>query len=264
MIGDTANPEMLPRHTLLQGIMTSVNATNHKYSTLMKPGINPQPIPYFGDPLTARVATFGVNPSATELTWARWPMAGLTWQQLDARLVNYFRNPAAPPHPWFDAYERVFKKLSHSYRTDAVHLDLSSRATKSMGSVDPKAFIEMVVADMGWFLSALALAKNLKAAIMSGSVTKKYYFDEFLRAHLPPSHRLTLRQALETKPRGATALYDLVGPGFKIPVFFVGTSPSSRTGGTRFVSEVDRNLAALQAAGFKPRQRAFQALPDAG
>jgi hypothetical protein len=66
------------RKALLRHVVTEVNAfnaTNQQYAKakLFPPDINPQPILYFGDPLTAEFATFGANPSADELTWKRWP-----------------------------------------------------------------------------------------------------------------------------------------------------------------------------------------------
>ncbi|MGO9097795.1 MAG: hypothetical protein ACLQGV_21540 [Bryobacteraceae bacterium] len=112
-------------------------------------------------------------------------------------------------------------------------------------------FRQMIAADMQWFLSTLALCRNLKAAIMSGSVTGKCYFDEFLQAYLPPLHSLKLRRLLGPKDRGATALYDFVGPEFNVPVLFVRTSPSDpRDKGARLASEAQSNLSTLKAAGF--------------
>ena len=156
-----------------------------------------------------------------------------------------FRSPA---HPWFDGYEKCLNILGHSYQTNAVHLDLSPRATKAMRSADRTLFLQMIAADMQCFLSALALCGNLKAAVMSGSVTGKYYFDEFLTAHLPSAYSLKIRTRLGHGPRGATALYDLTGPGLNVPVFFCGTSPSGDRG-VRLAGEIRRNLTLLKAAG---------------
>jgi hypothetical protein len=238
--------------------------------------INSQPIPYFGDPLTAEFATFGVVPSAAELTWSRWPQANMTVEQLDTRLVEYFKKPVVPPDDWFDGYERppntlgadkALNLLGHSYRNDAVHLDLSPRATVSRSTVARQArekritkddyngfverFRELVAADTQWFLAVLALCRNVKAAIMAGSITNdpRDYFDRFVEAHLPQSHSLALRQCLGPKGRGATALYALVGPQLNIPVLFVSASPSGDKG-VRLASEVQRHLATLRASGF--------------
>lgn len=265
------------RQALLQRVVTEVNAvniTNQQYAAakLFPPDINPQPILYFGNPLTAEFATFGVNPAAGELTWSRWPNPTMTVQQLDIRCVEYFKTPTVPPNDWFDDYEKPLNSLGpdkalnflgHSYRTDTVHLDFSPRATvprttasKKLTKPNYNIFVQhlrqMVVSDLQWFLSALALCRNVKAAIMAGSVTNanRDYLDKFLQAHLP-SHSLTLRQPLGVKGDSGppTALYDLVGPGLSIPVFFVSRGPSLDHG-TKVAREVRRNLCILKKAGF--------------
>jgi len=262
------------RRALLGQVVTGCKATNHEYARLMSSDINPQPILYFSDPLTAEFATFGINPSAAELRWSRWPEANLTVQQLDTRLVNYFKNPMVPPNDWFDGYEkpssslgpdRALNLLRHSYRVDTVHLDFSPRATVARSTVsrqlkekkittdDYNSFVErlreMVAADLQWFLSALALCRNVKGAIMAGAVTNdsRDYLDRFLQAHLPPSHSLKLRRLLESKRRtGGTALYDLLGPQLSIPVLFVSASPSGDKEGVKLAKEVQKNLGILR------------------
>ena len=71
-----------------------------------------------------------------------------------------------------------------------------------------KRFLEMVITDLQWFVSALALCSSVKAAIMSGTVTKEHYFDEFLCKYLPQGHCLKLKTPFGTGP-GATALDEL-------------------------------------------------------
>lgn len=258
------------RQTLLQQVVTAVTATNPQYSNLIPANINPQPILYFGDPLTAEFATFGVNPAAAELAWSRWPVANLPVLQLDARLVDYFKKPVVPPNDWFDGYEspsnglagnKALNLLGHSYRIDTVHLDFSPRATvprstaaKKLSKPDYKVFVQlfrqMVAADLHWFLSALAICRNLKAAIMAGSVTndRRDYLDAFLQSHLPSSHSLRLRQLLGPKGPGATALYDLVGPQSSIPLLFFRCSPSGDNG-VQLASEIQSHLSTLKSAG---------------
>lgn len=261
------SPTTEMRREILQQVAAEVNATNQRYAgaRLFPPDINRQPILYFGDPLTATFATFGVNPAAAELTFQRWPNPQMKIEELDARKVSYFRNPDVPPDDWFDSYEapgKALNLLGHSYKTDTVHLDFSPRATiprttaaKKLSKPENKLFVqrlrEMVAADFPWFISTLALCSNLKAAIMAGSVTndRRDYLDRFLRAHLPPAHSLNLRQFLEPERPGATALYDLVGPRLNLPVLFVSTSPSGDRG-VRLASEVKRNLGVLKQAGF--------------
>jgi hypothetical protein len=243
----------LNRHTLLAQVVSGVAATNSQFAALLKPGITAHPILYFGDPTTAQIATFGVNPSADEFARGRWPTT-VTFPQLDSRLVNYFNNPSAPPHRWFDGYDdpatngKALNLLGYSYRSNAVHLDLSPRATRAMRSADRALFLQMVSGDMRWFLSLLVLCPNLKAAIMSGSVTNAHYIDEFLCKYLPTGYDLKLRIPFSAG-RGATALYDLSGPGFSFPVFFCGTSPSGDKG-VRLATEVGKAMPHLKAAGF--------------
>jgi hypothetical protein len=129
-----------------------------------------------------------------------------------------------------------------------VHLDLSPRATKSMGSVDRTQFLQMIESDLKWFLRSLGFCHNLKAAIMAGSVTGRYYFDEFLLAKLPKPFAITQRIRFELKPRGATALYDLRGPNLNVPVLFCCKSPSGDEG-VFLKSEVNRLQAELVDAG---------------
>jgi len=234
----------------LQQLIDNVTATNTQYAALLKPGVNTCPIPYFGNWTTAEFATFGVNPSATEFSGNRWPDSAAGAARLNDRLVNYFSNPVVPAHRWFHGYEKCLNILSHSYQADTVHLDLSPRATRGMGSVDRDLFIGMVAADLRWFISSLKLCQRAKAAIMSGSVTGRYYMDELLKRHLPEPYTLRLRQRLEDRVRGATSLYELVGPGINMPVLFCSTSPSG-DGGVRLKAEVERTLMELRAAGFQ-------------
>jgi hypothetical protein len=111
-----------------------------------------------------------------------------------------------------------------------VHLDLSPRATNSIGSVARTQFLQMIESDLKWFLRSLGLCHNLKAAIMAGSVTGRYYFDEFLLAKLPKPFAITQRIRFELKPRADTELYDLRGPNLNVPVLFCGKSPSGDEG----------------------------------
>ena len=273
------------RQALLQQVLTQVNAvntTNQQYAAakLFPPDINHQPLLYFGDPMTAEFATFGANPSARELTWKRWPNPNMTVQELDAWSVSYFNNH---PHPWFGSYEEIrngaspkaLNLLGRSYRTDTVHLDFSPRATvarSTMGSrlkakkitrAEYDTFVqryrEMEAADLPWFLSALTLCQNVKAAIMAGSVgndPKKDYLDILLQdtlhqAHLPYSLKQRPVQLLEPEecPGRASALCDLVGPNLSIPVLFVSASPSYNRG-AKVARVVQLNLGVLKNAGF--------------
>jgi len=130
------------------------------------------PLLYWGDPVCARFATFGLIPSADEFRKSRqWPDS-MSLAQLDDRSVNYF-NHSVPPNDWFDRYDdRVNKDkalniLCHSYQSDTVHLDLTPRAMIAVGKVNEKwslrkRFLEMAISDLRWFVSALALSAPSK------------------------------------------------------------------------------------------------------
>jgi len=237
------------RLDLLKAAAEGLNETEARFTSLLRTGVNTHPLLYFGDPISARFATFGVNPSAAEFTPSRWPKSTMSNEELDKRSVDYFKNPDVPPHPWFDGYEKALKQLGHSYKTDTVHLDLSPRATKSMGSVDRKQFLQMIESDMKWFLQSLGLCRDLQAVIISGSVTGKYYFDEFLLAKLTNPFGFKLRTQLGAQKRGATALYDISGPNLNVPVLFCCKSPSGDKG-VFLMNEVKRLRAELLGAGF--------------
>jgi hypothetical protein len=72
-----------------------------------------------------------------------------------------------------------------------------------MGSVDRTQFLQMIESDLKWFLRPLGLCHYLKGAIIAGSVTGRYYFDEFLLVKLPRPFAITQRIRFELKPRGA-------------------------------------------------------------
>jgi hypothetical protein len=83
------------------------------------------PIPFFGNPATAQVATIGVNPSSDEFDEQRGWASVTTTRQWKLRLRDYFRHPV-PPHEWFEPWRTGLAVLGLSYEDgSAVHLDLS-------------------------------------------------------------------------------------------------------------------------------------------
>jgi len=110
----------------------SVLETDHLFSENYVPDRHTEPIPFFGDPSQARVLTIGVNPSAAEFIGDRWPTAELTPEDLTDRLCSYFVRQHPPAHPWFESWTEALTLLDCDYRQNAAHLDLSSRATKSV------------------------------------------------------------------------------------------------------------------------------------
>ena len=133
------------------------------------------PIPFFGNPATALVATVGVNPSSGEFTEdRRWPDVSErnrgAWK---ARLKKYFGH-STPAHDWFDPWRIGLELLGVSCEAGtAAHLDVSYRPTKAMlknPSIDPLEFRQMVERDVAWFFKLLLLCRNLRLLLTFGPI----------------------------------------------------------------------------------------------
>jgi hypothetical protein len=131
------------------------------------------PIPFFGNPATALVATVGVNPSAGEFALDRdWADVKNThdWK---LRLRDYFRHDV-PAHEWFEPWRIGLALLGVSYEEGtAAHLDLSYRATTAMltnPKTDPAEFRRMVEHDAALFFQLLLLSPNLRLILTFGPI----------------------------------------------------------------------------------------------
>jgi GNAT superfamily N-acetyltransferase len=238
------------RVSLLESLMKTFASTKATTYLRLQPDVATHPIPYFGDPGTAVIGTIGVNPSDGEFRGRGWP-GTLDSAALEDRLTSYFK-AETPQHPWFRGWERVLNLLGHSYIRDAVHLDLSPRATVRMSEADPALFRQMVAHDMNWFLSCLEVSPHLKCLMMAGGVTN-IYISQFLRRYLPPGYSIAAGPTLPFSGAraGAAKFFILRTPKREIPVFFYGVSPSKDRGrGDVLVNEVEKHLDALKAAGF--------------
>jgi GNAT superfamily N-acetyltransferase len=238
------------RTSLLKSLMKTVASTNATTYLSLQPDVPTHPIPYFGDPGSAVIATIGVNPSDGEFRGRGWPST-LDAAALDHRLTAYFKGQT-PPHPWFRGWERALKLLDHSYYRDAVHLDLSPRATVRMTDADPQLFRQMVEHDMRWFFSCFEMSPHMKCLMMAGGVTN-IYISEFFRRHLPSGYSVATGPTLPLSGGGAGAakLFTLHAPKRTFPVFFYGVSPSKDQGrGDRLVAEVKEHLETLKTVGF--------------
>jgi hypothetical protein len=131
------------------------------------------PIPFFGNPATALVATVGVNPSSQEFDASRrWPVVMKAnrgaWKR---RLKSYF-NHATPADDWFDPWTFGLAMLGVSYvEGTAAHLDVSYRPTKAMlknPMTDRVEFRRMVERDAAWFFRLLLLCRNLRVLLTFG------------------------------------------------------------------------------------------------
>jgi len=150
------------------------------------------PLPFFGDPGKAVVATVGVNPSATEFQ----PMRNWNAIKNDAdwviRLRTYFRH-AVPPHEWFGPWREGLEMLRVSYESGlATHLDISYRATTAMvknPKTDRVEFRRMVEQDVAWFFKLLPLCPRLKGLFVFGPVVRNdgsfEGLAQFLRTRAP-------------------------------------------------------------------------------
>jgi hypothetical protein len=154
-------------------------------------GVN-WPMPFFGDPGKAVVATVGVNPAATEFSLERkWAeiKSETDWIQ---RLKTYFRNPI-PSHQWFEPWRVGLELLRMSYEMGtATHLDISYRPTIAMVK-NPKAdsaeFRRMAEQDVAWFFRLLPLCPRLKGLLIFGPIVRSdgscESLAQFLRTSAP-------------------------------------------------------------------------------
>ena len=152
------------------------------------------PIPFFGNPRTALVATVGVNPSSGEFKPER------EWGDVESvkdwkeRLRDYFQlRPPQSAHRWFEPWRAGLKLLGVSYEAGtASHLDVSYRATTAMlknPNTDAEEFRRMVERDVAWFFKLLLLCPNLRVLLTFGPVVRADSITEsltqFLKSHAP-------------------------------------------------------------------------------
>jgi hypothetical protein len=133
------------------------------------------PIPFFGNPRTAIVATVGVNPSSGEFKPERNWAAVLTKGDWKKRLKNYFTN-TTPQHKWFVSWRTGLKLLGISYEGGAAaHFDISYRPTKAMQknvTTDRREFRHMAERDVAWLFRLLPLSSKLRGLLVFGPVIR--------------------------------------------------------------------------------------------
>ena len=218
-------------------------ATQSRFAALYRADVVTHAVPFVGDITTATHITVGVNPSATEFIDRRWPCS-MTTVELANRLLAYFDSPV-PPHPWFAGWEAALSLLGVSYKAGAAHLDLSPRATASMGSTDQGAFAEMISQDIATFFAALSLCRSVRGLLLAGCVTKRWYAHHFLR-RAAPRFGFTLSELSSTTGQARTARLMLKGPSISLPVFFCSVSPSARQGVQLLHARVREHAAWIQ------------------
>lgn len=133
------------------------------------------PIPFFGNPATARVATIGANPSSEEFkSFRRWPRVTKAnrgaWKN---RLKTYFNHDFAADD-WFDPWTIGLALLDCSYKGGtAAHFDVSYRPTKAMltnPNTDRPEFRKMAERDVQWLFKLLPLCPKLRVLLTMGPI----------------------------------------------------------------------------------------------
>jgi hypothetical protein len=156
----------------LDQVLQNWNETRTQFSKNLKPR-SQWPIPFFGNPATATVATVGVNPSATEFAPDRnWKaIKGATEWKL--RLRDYFKCNI-PRHEWFTSWQLGLEFLDVTYEEGtAAHFDVSYRSTTAMlknPQTDPKEFRAMVENDVRWLFHLLPLCRDLRVLLIFGPI----------------------------------------------------------------------------------------------
>jgi hypothetical protein len=228
----------------VDGIVAYEAKTRGQFASLYRADVTAHPVPFFGNISKAVLLTVGVNPSATEFVGRNWPQR-IPSAELAARLHSYFDGAPVPPHPWFEAWEQALASLRLSYRAGLAHLDLSPRATISMGALDPAAFSEMVEQDVESFFGVLPLCREARGLVLAGCVTKRWYAHRFLQ-RVAPRFGFALSEKSATAGPAKTSLLRLTGPDLSLPVFFCSVSPSARQNRELLSMRVSENAATIR------------------
>lgn len=217
--------------TYVAKVAEDINATWPTFARFARPGVITYPIPFFGDIESAQVLTVGPNPSASEFVGRKWPVT-MNPATLTERLISYFTNASVPPYHWFDTWSESLACLGLSYRYGAAHVDLSPRATVAMGSpaaqADVKGFWQMIEMDAKWFFQILPLCRSVRALLIAGTVTKRWWINDFI-ARIAPFYHYQLSGQAESTDEGRVGFLRLTGPGCDLPVFYYSVSPSHNT-----------------------------------
>jgi hypothetical protein len=216
----------------IQRVIDHVRQSHSKFSEVTGDDLGTTPIPFFGDIEKAEILTVGVNPSTSEFKENRnWKKTNVTAEYLEARLRNYFRLSDPRFHHWFSPWEDSLKILNdHSYANRAAHLDFSPRATSTIPTDEPsrESFLEMVRSDLPLFFETILLCRSAKVLLLAGSVTKRYYMNEFLKEEAP-RWGFELQGDFQRQPGGNMHWrHELVSKtgALRMPVFFFSRGPA--------------------------------------
>ncbi len=217
---------------LLFEIVKNIKETDHIYKTQLYSKNITHPIPFFGNIEKAKIVTVGINPASSEFKVNRtWPQS-VDLEYLIERLKHYFNYPGIPPHSWFDVWEKALNHISISYYSgDAAHIDLSARSTINIGEIsEMELFENMIASDLREFFQLIYCCRNLRLLLIAGTVTKRYYINEFISKHCNQyGFKLVGDFKRKENPgRGKIYFHHLTGHDFDLPVFFCSVSPSAR------------------------------------
>jgi len=156
------------------------------------------PIPFFGNPSNALIATIGINPSSTEFHPDRSWSGVKTPRAWKVRLREYFKLQT-PPHPWFKPWIASLPVIACSYQAaTAFHLDASYRSTSAMvtnTATDHREFRHMIDRDVAWLFQLLPLCPELRVLLTFGPVVRHDGTKESLADYLrrsAPRHGFTV------------------------------------------------------------------------
>ena len=158
----------------LNGVLRDWRNSLHHFpkNTIQRPH---WPIPFFGNPAKALVATVGVNPSSAEFELTRGWADVKTAADWKRRLRDYFKIDV-PPHEWFEPWRNGLQTLGMSYEQGtAAHIDVSYRPTMAMlrdKTTDRKEFGQMVERDVAWLFRLLPLCENLRLLLVFGPIVR--------------------------------------------------------------------------------------------
>jgi hypothetical protein len=229
------------------------------FNDLFHPTLDTIPIPFFGDLISAKVLTVGLNPSDGEIRGRGWHQP-ISPASIYERLVHYFNNSEFRSHPWFDTWERALGQIGVSYANGtAAHVDLCPWATRPMSNLpDRDRFALLVSQSLPWFWRSMQLMQNLRLVLMAGTVTNKYYMNEFLaKERNLDGHELVGKVARSGK--AFVGYHQLRLSGRLFPVFFCSVSPSYKRNAAMLPVRVGENRSPgrLEKSGHPLARRAF-------
>lgn len=209
-------------------LLNERNTIKKNFSALFDNNTPIVPIPFFGNISTAKIITIGANPSATELRNNGWS-ENMEANQISEKLIHYFHNQ---PHQWFETWETALNTVGCSYYDDtAAHIDLCPWATKSLSSLDRLGLtentIELFKQSVPFFVEGIKECTNLKFVLMAGTVTKKYWLNNFLYKFVNTTNFKILEKPYASRGGAFINKHKLIIDTKSVSAIFSSSSPSA-------------------------------------